>query len=144
MPAIPCITCHQIHQEGLPHKRPDYAGPKSIFYHKQDTGFVVGFYDRHEKVFVPITQLPRLILWEGEQPDKISDDPVMRNCVQCHPPNARYEAGTGGDRTPRGVHEGLSCMACHEPHSNNSKNSCKTCHPAISNCKLDVRKMNTS
>jgi|GEM_PF-4708819 len=77
MPAIPCITYHQIYQEGLPHKRPDYAGPNSIFYHKQDTGFVLGFYDRHEKVFVPITQLPRLILWEGEQPDKIS---MIRLC----------------------------------------------------------------
>ena len=35
-------------------------------------------------------------------------------------------------------------MACHETHSNNTKNSCKTCHPAISNCKIDVTKMNTS
>ena len=144
MPAIPCMACHQIHQDGSPHKRPDYSGPKSIFYQKQDTGFVVGFYDRHEKVHVPITQLPRLNLWEGERPVKIADDPIMRNCVQCHAPNAAHQAGTNDDRTPRGVHEGLSCTACHELHSNNSKNSCISCHPAISNCKLDVTKMNTS
>ncbi len=144
MPAIPCMTCHQIHQDGLPHSRPDYAGTKSIFYQKQDNGFVVGFYDRHEKVYFPITQLPRLNLWEGERLVKVSDDPIMRNCIQCHAPNARHQAGTSDDRTPRGVHEGLSCMACHEVHSNNAKNSCISCHPAISNCKLDVTKMNTS
>jgi hypothetical protein len=144
MPAIPCMACHQIHQDGAPHKSPDYAGPKSIFYQKQDSGFVVGFYDRHEKSYVSIAQLPGLNLWEGERPVKVSDDPIMRNCVQCHAPNASHEAGTGDDRTPRGVHEGLSCMSCHELHSNNSKNSCKSCHPAISNCKLDVRRMNTS
>jgi hypothetical protein len=144
MPAIPCMACHQIHQDGLPHTRPDYAGPKSIFYQKQDTGFVAGFYDRHEKIYLPVSQLPQLNLWEGERKVKVSDDPVMRNCVQCHAPNALHQAGTSDDRTPRGVHEGLSCMACHELHSNDARKSCKSCHPAISNCKLDVTKMNTS
>jgi hypothetical protein len=144
MAAIPCMACHQIHQDGLPHSRPDYAGAKSIFYQKQDTGFVVGFYDRHEKAYVPVSQLPGLNLWEGERKVRVSDDPVMRNCVQCHAPNASHQAGTSDDRTPRGVHEGLSCMACHEQHSNDTRKSCKSCHPAISNCKLDVTKMNTS
>jgi hypothetical protein len=83
-------------------------------------------------------------LWVGEQKVKVSDDIVMRNCIQCHAPNALHQAGTADDRTPRGVHEGLSCTACHEPHSNDAKNSCASCHPAISNCKLDVTKMNTS
>ncbi len=144
MAAIPCMACHQVHQDGMPHRRPDYAGPKSIFYQKLDTGFVVGFYDRHEKEYLPITQLPRLHLWEGEHSVRVSDDPVMRKCVQCHAPNASHRAGTSDDRTPRGVHEGLSCMACHELHSNDARKSCKACHPAISNCKLDVTKMNTS
>ncbi len=75
---------------------------------------------------------------------KVSDDPIMRNCVQCHAPNAIHQAGTSDDRTPRGVHEGLSCVACHELHSNDARKSCQECHPAISNCKLDVTKMNTS
>ncbi|MEI6277243.1 MAG: cytochrome c3 family protein [Prolixibacteraceae bacterium] len=144
MPAIPCMTCHQVHQDGIPHQRPDYAGPRTIFYQKQDTAFIAGFYDRREKVYVPVSQLPRLNLWEGEREVGVSDDPVMRNCLQCHAPNAMHQAGTSDDRTPRGVHEGLSCMACHELHSNDARKSCKSCHPAISNCKLDVTKMNTS
>ena len=144
MPAIPCMACHQIHEEGLPKAHPDYATPKAIFYQKGSVVSKLDFYDRHEKVHYPVTELPRLNLWEGESKVTVSDDPVMRNCVQCHAPNARHQAGTSDDRTPRGVHEGLSCMACHEPHSNNAKNSCASCHPAISNCKLDVTKMNTS
>jgi hypothetical protein len=75
---------------------------------------------------------------------KIAPDPVQRLCIQCHSPNAFNMAGTGDDRTPRGVHEGISCLACHDPHSNSAIASCKNCHPAISNCKLDVEKMNTS
>ena len=38
----------------------------------------------------------------------------------------------------------LICTACHDPHSNDARNSCASCHPAISNCKLDVATMNTS
>ena len=67
----------------------------------------------------------------------------MRLCVQCHSPNALHEAGSSDDRTPTGVHEGLSCTACHDVHSNDARKSCGKCHPAISNCKLDVTMMNT-
>ena len=68
----------------------------------------------------------------------------MRNCIQCHAPGASHQAGTSDDRTPRGVHEGLSCLDCHETHSNDARNSCNNCHPAVSNCNQDVTKMNTS
>ena len=143
-PAIPCMACHQIHQLGMPAMRPDYASPKAIFYEQKDTFSVVSFYDRHEKTHYPIAELPKLKLWQGEQMVKVSDDQVIRICIQCHAPNKAHQAGTSDDRTPRGVHEGLSCNDCHELHSNSAKNSCKTCHPAISNCNLDVMKMNTS
>lgn len=141
---IPCMVCHQIHQKGLPQTRPDYSEPRKIFYSKNDTVSGVGFYDRHEKIFFPVSELPRLSLWQGENIVKVSDDPLMRNCFQCHAPNAKHQAGTSDDRTPRGVHEGLSCLACHETHSNDSKKSCSKCHPSVSNCKIDVTKMNTS
>lgn len=142
--AIPCMACHLIHQKGLPVNRPDYSDPKTIFYQKIDTIFKVSFYDRREKIHFPVFQLPKLSLKEGEETVKVSEDLTMRNCIQCHAPNAHHQAGTSDDRTPRGVHEGLSCTACHEPHSNDARNSCVSCHPAISNCKLDVTKMNTS
>lgn len=144
MPAIPCMVCHQIHQEGLPKAKPDYSDPKMVFYQKIGSNSKLGFYDRHEKSYFQVSELPKLNLLLGERPINVSDDPRARNCVQCHAPNAFHQSGTADDRTPRGVHEGLSCTACHEPHSNNAKNSCVTCHPAITNCKIDVTKMNTS
>lgn len=144
MPAIPCMACHQIHQKGSPLNKPDYSDPKTIFYRQKKTVSKLGFYDRHEKVYFPVSELPKLNLWKDDLPVKVQDDLIMRNCVQCHAPNSGHQAGTSDDRTPRGVHEGLSCTACHDPHSNNSINSCVACHPAISNCKLDVAQMNTS
>ena len=143
-PAIPCMVCHQIHQKGLPAQKPDYASPKSIFYQFKDTFSVVSFYDRHEKTHWPISELPKLTIWDGAVQVKISKDLNMRNCVQCHAPNKAHEAGTSDDRTPRGVHEGLSCNDCHETHSNSARKSCQSCHPAISNCNMNVTKMNTS
>ena len=103
----------------------------------------VSFYNRAEKTHILAEDFPKLELREGERPVKVSDDPLMRNCIQCHAPNARHQAGTSDDRTPRGVHEGLTCLACHDPHSNDARQSCIKCHPAISNCKQDVTAMNT-
>jgi hypothetical protein len=43
-----------------------------------------------------------------------------------------------------GVHEGLSCLSCHIGHSQNTSASCKTCHPEMSHCGIDVEKMDTT
>ena len=51
---------------------------------------------------------------------------------------------SGDDRTPMGVHEGLSCLSCHIGHSQNTTASCKTCHPEMSHCGIDVEKMDTT
>ncbi len=142
-PTIPCMACHEIHTEGEPVVEPDYSNPSSVFY-SQKSSQIVSFYDRHEHVNINASLLPKLDLKKDGFIISVSDDPIMRNCVQCHAPNSFHEGGTSDDRTPRGVHEGLSCIACHEPHSNNAKNSCSNCHPAISNCKLDVLTMNTT
>jgi hypothetical protein len=143
-PAIPCMACHQIHNKGNLQPVPDYSSPGKIFYMRQDSFSKVSFYNRQDRSDISTDNLPKLLLWDGNRPVKVSDDPVMRNCIQCHAPNARHQAGTSDDRTPRGVHEGISCTACHEPHSNDARQSCINCHPVISNCKLDVTKMNTS
>jgi len=143
-PAIPCLACHQVHAEGFPHISPDYSNPRGAFYQRIPSPSKVSFYNRHVKTHVLAEDLPKLLLWDGDRPVGVSDDPLMRNCVQCHAPNAHHQAGTSDDRTPRGVHEGLTCLACHDPHSNDARQSCTKCHPAISNCKLDVTAMNTS
>ena len=143
-PSIPCMACHEIHTDGEPSVRPDYSNPQSVFYSRKDSGTSLSYYARFEKMHFSSKSLPKLHLTDGEKTVKVSDDHEMRNCIQCHAPNSWHEAGTSDDRTPRGVHEGISCMACHEPHSNDARNSCKKCHPAISNCNLDVTTMNTT
>jgi hypothetical protein len=143
-PVIPCLACHQIHTKGMPGTNPDYSDPGKIFYSRKDSSEVVSFYYRPDKRSIPAGYLPKLTLKDGNRKINVSDDLLMRLCVQCHSPDAGHVAGSSDDRTPTGVHEGLNCTACHDVHSNDARKSCGKCHPAISNCKLDVTMMNTS
>lgn len=146
LPTMPCFACHAIHIEGDPlTKNPDYKNPSNTFYERNSRNKSrVTFYDRFEKLHFSSDELPQLSLNHNNDTIKVSNDFSMRNCIQCHAPNSFHKAGTSDDRTPRGVHEGLSCIACHDPHSNDATNSCISCHPSISNCNLDVTEMNTT
>jgi hypothetical protein len=124
-PVIPCLACHQVHTPA--------AGFKSA-----------QLYVRHEKASFSADLLPIAPITRGGQPVKVSTDPRQRLCAQCHAPNAFREPGTEDDRTPCGVHEGLSCLDCHSSHSNSAKASCAGCHPSDSHCGLDVEKMDTT
>ncbi|MGA9117774.1 MAG: multiheme c-type cytochrome [Bacteroidota bacterium] len=143
-PAIPCLTCHEIHRRGSPAVSPDYSDPKKIFYATPVDSAVVLYYYRYEKTHIEADDLPLVKVYDGKRPVDQSTDPRQRVCMQCHAPNAFHVAGSSDDRTPRGVHEGLSCLTCHDTHSNDARQSCIDCHPAISNCGRDVTKMNTT
>jgi Cytochrome c554 and c-prime len=143
-PVIPCLTCHQVHFAGSPAATPDYSNPQKMFYNRPNDTSYAFFYDRYEKFHFEGNQLPELTLWQGNRKVDVSDDFRQKVCIQCHAPNAFHQAGTSDDRTPRGVHEGLSCLACHDPHSNSARQSCINCHPAIEDCGLDVTTMNTT
>jgi hypothetical protein len=143
-PAIPCFACHKIHRQGSPAVRADYSDPGKIFYERNIGLSKSLFYDRYEKAHIEVADLPTPTMRDSTRKVEVSGDARQRICVQCHASNAFHIAGTGDDRTPRGVHEGIGCPACHETHSNQSKQSCMDCHPAISNCQLDVTKMNTT
>ena len=141
--AIPCFACHQVHQSGYPGIRPNLEIPASLHYSRVKKT-LTSFYYRRDNMYFPVLSLISPEINYQSVPVKISQDPNQSLCVQCHSPNAFNMAGTDDDRTPRGVHEGISCLACHDSHSNSAIASCKNCHPAISNCKLDVEKMNTT
>jgi hypothetical protein len=145
LPTIPCMACHMIHTDGdltssILTENYYWDSLRTIPLHSPG----LSFYVRSEKENYTVDLLPAYNIYDDSLMVVVSDDPIMRNCIQCHAPNSRHEAGTGDDRTPRGVHEGLSCTVCHEPHSNNAQNSCIKCHPAISNCQIDVTQMNTT
>jgi hypothetical protein len=144
-PTMPCMTCHQIHSPGEPAKRPDYSIPNNVFYSRNMENNSVGFYIRNEEIHFDLANLPTPVILNGNDTVQTPADPVYRLCVQCHAPSVWHQAGSHDDRTPTGVHEGISCSACHEPHSNYQRNSCDKCHPSESkNCKLDVKTMNTT
>ena len=151
-PAMPCLTCHQVHREGALDTRPENRF--------SDAGEPVhdslAFYDRREGIHFAATALPIPEVHDGARLVTVSPDPRGAICYQCHAPRLP-EAGTvaqsngwgmqfgsGDDRTPVGVHEGISCIACHNGHNENARASCKTCHPQMSNCGLDVEKMDTT
>jgi hypothetical protein len=124
-PAIPCLACHQVHAAA--------AGVRPL-----------NLYVRRELSYLPVGLLPPVSVTQGERPVRVSSDPRQRLCVQCHAPSAFRHRGTGDDRTPVGVHEGLSCLDCHTGHSNSAKASCASCHPASSHCGINVERMDTS
>jgi len=134
-PTMPCLACHQTHTEN-----------NTLMVATADTSRnpSVSLYMRSDKMYLRVDKLLKPRYFHDGKPVKVSDDPAQRLCERCHSPNAVHAVGSQDDRTPVGVHEGLSCNSCHKPHSNDASGSCVLCHPAISNCKLDVRTMNTT
>lgn len=145
-PVIPCLACHEMHAPGTPFKHTAVglarasSGTNAPAF-RRDT---IAFYVRQEKAHFAIDDLMVPKIFDNGRPVKVSADPRQRLCTQCHAPNAFGQAGTGDDRTPTGVHEGLSCAACHAPHSNDTRASCASCHPRFSSCGRDVTAMDTT
>jgi cytochrome c5 len=149
---MPCQTCHQTHYEGpqetKPAKRISVAGAAV-----HDS---LAFFDRRERIHFAAATLAIPHLQDGARPVKMSEDAREAICYQCHAPRipdagtvaaANHwgpQVGSGDDRTPMGVHEGLSCISCHFGHNQNARASCKTCHPQMSHCGIDVEKMDTT
>ena len=138
--AIPCLACHKVHTDNEP-----LTDRRLASLSKEPRPTPVNLYIRTDKRHRRADRLHmvEMVDKEGERV-LVSNDPAQRLCMQCHASNAYHQVGTEDDRTPVGVHEGWSCTACHNPHSNSAQNACDKCHTNVSrNCKLDVRTMNT-
>lgn len=142
--AIPCLACHSIHTEGQFASTPDYSNPNKIHYNRLLGNSPVDFYSRHERKHISLNDLPRPTMLLFNDTIKTPEMAAYKLCVQCHAPSVTHQVGTGDDRTPVGVHEGISCNVCHKTHSNEQRNACAKCHSAITNCKIDVTTMNTT
>jgi hypothetical protein len=142
-PATPCLTCHSVHTEGDP--LPSREKRASLPATEQDTITPsLAFFDRRGGEPIPVPQLPLPEMKDGERPVEISPDQRQALCYQCHAPRAGFEVFSGDDRTPTGIHEGISCLACHGRHGMTTRASCAECHPRLSNCGIDVEKMDTT
>jgi hypothetical protein len=124
-PAIPCLACHQVH------------APSGVTQ-------TASFFDHREQAHYSASVLPVASIYQGSRAVKVSRDPRQRVCMQCHAPDATHQLASSDDRTPAGVHEGLSCRDCHWSHTNSAKASCNACHPADSHCGIEVQKMDTT
>lgn len=135
-PTIPCMACHQIHAHGEPLalRKESSAGQDEI--HRPS----LAFYDLRSQTHFGASDLPLPDMVDGdiELTLAISPDPRQGLCYQCHAPLTTFHALSGDDRTPVGVHQGVSCLACHQKHGQETRASCAACHPAYSNCGLDV------
>lgn len=142
-PAIPCMTCHSIHRRGARHDdrrlEAKVPGPRQEIFRPS-----LAFFDRRSQAHVAVALLPLPAMLEKGRPVRMSPDPRQALCYQCHAPLSTREVFSGDDRTPVGVHEGISCLACHEKHRQTTRASCANCHPRLSNCGLDVEKMDTT
>ncbi|MCK4747409.1 MAG: cytochrome c3 family protein, partial [Bacteroidales bacterium] len=144
-PTIPCLSCHPIHIENEMMEHPGTRDdPGATFYKRTSRNPLTGLYLRSDQMHLRSDLLRKPDMYRGERKVLVSDDPVQRICMQCHSPNWAHETGTEDDRTPSGVHEGISCRACHQGHSLDPRNACNTCHPAVTSCNLDVKVMNTT
>jgi hypothetical protein len=148
-PVVPCFACHQMHTSNEPlgvqlawEDRGDAFQQRKMNSARRYPA--ASLFVRADNLHLRADQLPNPAIHYNGQLVKTSENPLQKLCIQCHAPNYKYISGSEDDRTPRGVHQGLSCMSCHEVHSNDASRSCITCHPAISNCGLDVTKMNTT
>jgi hypothetical protein len=143
-PVIPCLTCHQMHSEGSPQKSPNYLEPKTIAYSREIRTASLAFFDRRERRHFSALILPLPTMRTKGRQVMMSPDRRQTVCYQCHAPEATHEVKSGDDRTAVGVHEGIGCLGCHDPHTLDARASCANCHPRLSNCGLDVAKMDTS
>ena len=143
-PVIPCLACHEIHSPGEPATRPDYSAPREISTRRPESPSPLVWYDRYTRQHIRGADMVVRPVLDGNRPVDVSSDERQRVCFQCHAPDPMAQAGTSDDRTPVGVHEGISCLACHSAHSQQTGDSCGQCHPAMSNCGLDVKTMDTT
>ena len=141
-PTMPCMTCHSIHRLGEPSQKQSPQERQGL---KQATVRPsLALYDRRSRMHISAALLPVPAVFDGPRPVKMSPDGRQGLCYQCHAALASGSLSSGDDRTPSGVHEGLSCFACHQGHQQNTRASCATCHPRLSNCGIDVEKMDTT
>ncbi len=139
-PAIPCLSCHMVHRDGMPLKN----SPQRIAVKEEVFRPSLGLFDRRARLNIGADLLPLPGMYDRERKVKISPEKRQALCYQCHAPLSSGQIGSGDDRTPVGVHEGLGCLVCHEKHNQNTRQSCAGCHPRLSNCGIDVEKMDTT
>jgi hypothetical protein len=141
-PVMPCLTCHQMHTDNPVSKRYVSSSDSSSRLIRNPR---TALYVRADQMHLRSDMLTPVAMKDNGRQVNRAIDNITLLCQQCHAPDYIHTIGSQDDRTPVGVHEGFSCIACHKVHSGDTRESCLQCHAEVSpNCKLDVRTMNTT
>lgn len=140
---IPCLACHRMHSKGDP-VAVSHANGKIAEASRERSLPSLALFDRRDRISISTLYLPIPVIHEGDRQVKMSQDRRQGLCYQCHAPEWTRQVRSGDDRTCIGVHEGLSCLACHRSHNQSARASCVECHPRLSNCGIDVEAMDTT
>ncbi len=140
-PAVPCLACHQVHREGVPLAKSNNSAPGP---QQEIARPSLAFFDRRGFDHVALSDLPLPSMIEGTRAVKTSPDQRQALCYQCHAALATQQVYSGDDRTPIGVHEGLSCFSCHSQHGQQTRASCDNCHEQHAACRIAVEQMDTT
>jgi hypothetical protein len=135
-PVIPCLACHRIHTENPVSKR--YVGTLDSSIRAPERQTATSFYLRADKMYLRSNHLTEVPMMDGDRKVKTANDPNTLLCMQCHSPAYNRQAGSEDDRTPVGIHEGLSCTTCHKPHSGDVRGTCVQCHPSLTSNEIDT------
>ncbi len=132
-PAITCLACHQMHGEQAVY--PAYADlpaserdSLSVKMHRPATAL----YMRADRRHLASKHLQTVGMQMQDSVITQSADPNARLCMQCHAPDGVHAVASEDDKTPTGMYAGMSCMACHDPHSNRLKNEHRNVHKTAS------------
>jgi len=129
LPTMPCLACHQMHTDNPVSQR--YVTLTDSSRANRERNPRNALYVRADKSYLRAALLPKPVMYMGDSIVEIASDPATRLCMQCHAPNSKHQVGSEDDCTVTGVHKGISCIACHLPHSGETKASCIQCHPSL-------------
>jgi len=113
-PAIPCLACHQMHCQGLPLVRLILSLP-TLDPPRRPSGrpWRCSIGGNSNRCPWGVCRCPRCA-WASVALGSVRTAARRFSFYQCHAPLASMQVGSGDNRTAIGVHEGLSCLACHE------------------------------
>ena len=143
LPAMPCLTCHQMHREGPPLKKTGVEGrvpgPSQEIARPS-----LAFFDRRSQQYIPLAELPMPEMLEGTRAVKMSPDQRQALCYQCHAPVAAMQVARATTAPVWACTKGSVAWRATRSTAQKTRASCATCHPKMSNCGLDVEKMDTT
>ena len=130
LPTVPCLACHMMHTDNPVSER--YLIVSDSTKMPIDRNPKTALYVRSDKMHLRSDKLSKAAIFDNDgQEIAYATDPNTLLCMQCHAPNYKHQALSEDDRTVTGVHAGISCIACHKPHSGETKSSCILCHSTL-------------